>query len=216
MLGDVFAWNKVFRRSFWDRERLAWPAGLRYEDQPVTTTALLAGTFDVLTDVVYHWRLRDDATSVTQQRTSERDLQDRITTKRMSLAAVREHGDAAIETMFVRRVLAGDLHNYFAVIPGCSDAWWQLLRDGLRELWDGGDALMDSMLPPAQRLIAWLVLQDRRQDAAAVTAYVADLGRPLYRRAGPVAGQRQVWLPPTVLDLGTVDAVAITLRPDER
>src|SRR5690606_30363330 len=25
ILGDVFAWNKLFRRSFWDAQQLAWP-----------------------------------------------------------------------------------------------------------------------------------------------------------------------------------------------
>ena len=42
MLGDVFAWNKVYRRSFWDDAALTWPEGVRYEDQPTTTRAFLA------------------------------------------------------------------------------------------------------------------------------------------------------------------------------
>ena len=33
--------------------------------------------------------------------------------------------------MFRDRVLAGDLHRYFAEIPGCDDAWWELLRGGV-------------------------------------------------------------------------------------
>ena len=41
LLGDVFAWNKVYRRSFWDDAGLGWPEGVRYEDQPTTTRAFL-------------------------------------------------------------------------------------------------------------------------------------------------------------------------------
>ena len=44
ILGDVFAWNKLFRRSFWRDAGLAWPEGVRYEDQPTTTRAYLPGT----------------------------------------------------------------------------------------------------------------------------------------------------------------------------
>jgi CDP-glycerol glycerophosphotransferase len=52
ILGDVFAWNKLFRTSFWRAQGLEWPEGVRYEDQPTTTRAFLTGTFDVVPDVV--------------------------------------------------------------------------------------------------------------------------------------------------------------------
>ena len=56
--------------TFWESAGLAWPEGIRYEDQPTTTRAYLAGRFDVLPEIVYHWRIRDDGTSITQQRAS--------------------------------------------------------------------------------------------------------------------------------------------------
>ena len=86
LLGDVFAWNKLFRRDFWDSAGLAWPERIRYEDQPCTTDAYLrAGRIGVTPEVVYHWRMRDDGTSITQQRATVADLADRWTTKRMAL-----------------------------------------------------------------------------------------------------------------------------------
>ena len=88
ILGDVFAWNKLFRRTFWESAGLSWPEGIRYEDQPTTTRAYLAGRFDVLPEIVYHWRIRDDGSSITQQRASVADLADRLETKRMALASV--------------------------------------------------------------------------------------------------------------------------------
>ena len=89
ILGDVFAWNKLFRTSFWRAQGLEWPEGVRYEDQPTTTRAFLAGTFDVVPEVVYHWRIRQDGSSITQQRASTTDLRDRWRTKRMALDAGR-------------------------------------------------------------------------------------------------------------------------------
>ena len=212
ILGDVFAWNKVFRRSFWDAAELSWPEGVRYEDQPTTTRAFMTGTFDVLPEIVYHWRIRDDGSSITQQRSSLRDLADRWETKRMSYAAVRAGHDTAVESVFVDRVLAGDLWRYFLEIPGASDEWWALLRDGVREFW-GQRSLVHSGLPPVHRLCGWLVEQDRRADAATLMAWVATLDGPA-PQTGDAAG-RHIDVPNVVLDLSTVDAAALALRDFE-
>ncbi|PUA82740.1 glycosyltransferase family 2 protein [Nocardioides currus] len=212
LLGDVFAWNKVFRRSFWDAAGLRWPEGVRYEDQPTTTRAFMAGTFDVLPDIVYHWRIRDDGSSITQQRGSVRDLADRWETKRMAYAAVRAGHDAEVESVFVDRVLAGDLWRYFLEIPGSSDEWWTLLRDGVREFW-GDRSLVHSGLPPVHRLGGWLVEQDRRADAAALMTWVATLRGPAPQTAdGP---GRRLDVPSEVLDVSGVDPAALALRDFE-
>ncbi len=218
LLGDVFAWNKVYRRSFWEDSGLSWPEGVRYEDQPTTTSAFLAADgIDVLADVVYHWRIRRDGSSITQQRASLRDLDDRFATKRMSLASVDEYvarsddpRAVALRDVFVDRVLAGDLHRYFAEIPGCDDPWWDALRVGIAGIW-GDRSLTRSGLFPAHRLIAWLVEQDRRDDAAAVAAYVRERGRPLDR----VATDHGVRIDLPVLDLATVAPEALALRDHE-
>jgi CDP-glycerol glycerophosphotransferase len=210
VLGDVFAWNKLFRASFWESAGLSWPEGIRYEDQPTTTEAFLRGRFDVRPEIVYHWRIRHDGSSITQQRSSTQDLEDRLETKRRSLASVRAHGNADVERIFLDRVLAGDLHRYFAEIPGSTDQWWALLRAGIAELW-GERSLTNSGLTPIHRLTGWLVEQDRREDAAAVMTYVAGLGRPVDRvetREGP-----RIDVP--VLDPATVEPAALALRSYE-
>jgi glycosyltransferase involved in cell wall biosynthesis len=212
ILGDVFAWNKLFRRSWWETQALSWPEGVRYEDQPTTTRAYLAGRFDVLPDVVYHWRIRDDGSSITQQRASVADLADRLETKRMSLASVAASPDAdAIRPYFMDRVLAGDLHRYFLLIPGCSDEWWALLESGVRELW-GDRSLVHSGLPPVHRLTGWLVEQGRREDAATVMTYVAGLeGRPAPR----VRTDEGVRIDVPGIDPATVDPAALAVRDHE-
>ena len=216
VLGDVFAWNKVFRRTFWDGEGLSWPEGVRYEDQPTATRAYLAASsFDVLPEIVYYWRIREDGTSITQQRASAQDLRDRLETKRTSLATVDEFvatgGDPRLREVFLDRVLAGDLHRYFAVIPGCSDEWWELLRGGIAQLW-GDRSLTRSGLTPVHRLTGWLVEQDRRDDAAAVMTYAAGLGHPL-DRVQTAEGPR---IDVPVIDLTTVAPEALALRDYER
>ena len=70
MLADVFVWNKIFRRDFWQRERIHFPEHTRYQDQVAMTQAFLAArAFDVLTEVVYVWGVRSDRSSATQRRT---------------------------------------------------------------------------------------------------------------------------------------------------
>lgn len=215
VLGDVFAWNKVFRRSFWEEAGLSWPEGVRYEDQPTTTRAFLGGQFDVLPDIVYQWRVRDDGTSITQQRGSLTDLNDRIVTKRMALSAVRDHNVKAVTETFVDRVLAGDMWRYFSELPGCTDEWWQLLHAGVTEFW-GDRSLIHSGLPPVHRLTGWLIEQDRRADATRVMQYVVSLAGAPAPRLTASDGAVLLDLPPGVLDSSQVAREALLLRHHER
>jgi CDP-glycerol glycerophosphotransferase len=209
ILGDVFAWNKLFRTSFWRAQGLEWPEGVRSEDQPTTTRAFLAGRFDVVPDVVYHWRIRQDGSSITQQRASVTDLRDRWRTKRLALDAVQEYDDPSTSAYFVDRVMAGDLHRYFVEIPDASDEWWQLLVAGIHDLW-GDRSLVHSGLPPVHRLVGWLVEQDRRSDAESVVRWFASLDGP-----APREGDHLV-VPPSVLDVSGVDPPALALRDFEQ
>lgn len=211
ILGDVFAWNKLFRRSFWDDAGLTWPEGIRYEDQPATTRAYVAARrFGVVPDVVYHWRIRHDGSSITQQRSSLADLRDRWTTKRMSLTTVQGFGSDQVTRVFVDRVLAGDLPRYFTEIPGCSEEWWDLLVAGVREFW-GVRTLAGSGLPPVHRLTGWLVGQDRRAEAELVMRYVAEHGGPVPRVPSPQGPRIDV----PGIDPASVDPAALALRDAE-
>ena len=213
VLGDVFAWNKLWRRSFWNSAALSWPEGVRYEDQPTTTRAFLVGTFDVLDAVVYHWRIREG--SITQTRASSiKDLSDRWETKRQALASVREHGSAEVEEVFVDRVMAGDLWRYFLLVPGASQEWWRLLRGGVLELW-GHRSLVHSGLPPVHRLAGWLVEQDRRADVTALMEWAGALDGPAPRAQDIATGVWRIVVPPSVLDETTVAPEALALRSHE-
>lgn len=213
ILGDVFAWNKMWRHSWWREQGLAWPERIRYEDQPTTTESFLRARFDVLDSIVYHWRIRADGTSITQQRASITDLADRWETKRMALASVRTLGTADIESVFVERVLAGDLWRYFTLIPGCDDEWWSALRSGVLEFW-GARGLLDSGLPPVHRLAGWLVAADRRADAEALMGWAATLAGPAPRAVG-ADGTVALAIPASVLDSSSVEAAALAVRPHE-
>src|SRR3954468_14883497 len=69
LVADRVAWNKLWRRSFWDRHCFSFPKGL-YEDTPVTIPAhFLAESVDVVSAPVYYWRARTGSDrSITQRR----------------------------------------------------------------------------------------------------------------------------------------------------
>ena len=211
ILGDVFAWDKLFRRSFWDEAGLTWPEGIHYEDQPCTTAAYLRGRFDVVPDHVYRWRIRANGTSITQQRAAVGDLADRLESKRRSLALVRAEGSPAVQDVFVDRVMAGDMWRYFLELPNADDEWWKLLRSGIEELW-GERSLAHSGLMPVHRLIGWLVQHDRRDEATAVAEFLGE-GRSVPRTADGTALDARA-LPGLVA--ATIDPGAVRLRPHEQ
>lgn len=212
ILGDVFAWNKLFRREFVATSGLHWPERLRYEDQPATTQAYLCATrFTVIPEVVYHWRVREDGSSITQQRATLEDLHDRWRTKQMSLDSVEAHGSPAVTRIFRNRVLPGDLARYFTEIPGCEDEWWRELRAGVVHFWDAAWPITHTRMAPVFRLVGWLVAEDRREDAAAVVTYARELGRPLDR----VSEADHVRIDVPVLDPASVDPAALRLHPEE-
>ena len=213
ILGDVFAWNKLFRRSWWEAERLTWPEGVRYEDQPTTTRAFLEGTFDVLSQTTHLWRVREG--SITQTRASSvQDLADRWETKRASLVTVRAHGSTEVEQVFIDRVLAGDLWRYFLLVPGATDEWWRLLRAGVLEFW-GQRSLVHSGLPPVHRLAGWLVEQDRRADVHALMGWFGTLEQRAPQAQDVVTGAWRLAVPASVLDESTVVPEALALRDHE-
>ncbi|MFC6287945.1 glycosyltransferase family 2 protein [Nocardioides sp. GCM10027113] len=184
LLADVFAWNKVYRRRFWDEAKLEFPAGVRYEDQPALTRALVAaGTLDVLTEPVYLWRVREDGSSISQQRSDPRDLADRLLTKRWSTETVLAGCSGATRHVWFARVLPIDMWEYFRAVPGCADDYWAMLRDGVRELWnDATVPFEETALPLRQRLMGWLVGRDRRTDLEALLEHLDRNPGPLPHR----------------------------------
>ncbi|MEK5104453.1 CDP-glycerol glycerophosphotransferase family protein [Cytobacillus sp. FSL M8-0252] len=85
LINDTTAWNKIFKKAFWDNHQLTFPEGMLYEDLPVTIPAhFLASSVDVISDVIYYWRARDNGDqSITQQRTDLKNLTDRLKAVKM-------------------------------------------------------------------------------------------------------------------------------------
>jgi glycosyltransferase involved in cell wall biosynthesis len=173
ILADVFAVNKIFRRSFWDAAGLAFPTDVRYEDQPTLTRAFLAADrFDVLTETVYLWRIRSDGSSITQRRDDLADLYDRILTKRSSTEAVLAKASHLLQ-LWQSDILPVDMWEYFRAVPGCSDEYWDLLRSAMAEFWSEETVPFHrTWIPVQQRLMGWYVTQGRRRDLERLIGFI--------------------------------------------
>ena len=195
MLADVFVWNKVFRRDFWDRAAITFPERTRYQDQPALTRAFLAAErFDVLTDVVYEWRIRHDQTSATQRRGELSNLAERRQTKLMTLDLVREHASPQVLDVLLREILPIDMwEHYRAAVAGppeeWDDAYWETLRRLQRELWnDATVPFAETTVVERQRAMGALVEADRRDELRALIDGI-DGRASAVRGTAPVVGQ---------------------------
>lgn len=131
ILRNVFAWNKLYVREFFDREVGGFPEGIRYEDQEATARAYVAGRFDVLRAVVYVWRKRDDASSLTQQKADPADLADRLLVKERTAQILAEGAAPATFEGWLAKALGIDLRPYLAQVPETGPEFWTRLRQGV-------------------------------------------------------------------------------------
>ncbi len=185
MIADVFPCNKVFRIDFWRDQGLAFPVDVRYEDQVLCTQAfLVAAAFDVLTDVVYERNTRVDLSSATQARGRHQNLSDRMVTKQMTVDLVRGHGNPVLSDTLHREVLPIHMWEHFRAAAATTtvdlDRYWATLRAGQLEIWnDDTVPFQCTAVPAGQRLMGWLVAQDRRDDLARLVAQIDGPGVPV-------------------------------------
>ncbi|WP_329519436.1 bifunctional glycosyltransferase/CDP-glycerol:glycerophosphate glycerophosphotransferase [Spirillospora sp. NBC_01491] len=119
LLQDRTVWNKVFRRSFWDRHKLVYPHML-YEDPPVMIAAhVLADSVDVLSNTVYYWRRREG--SITRRRDELANLTDRMESVRMVQTFLAERAPALKKT-YDRYALDVDLGILTESLAGADEA----------------------------------------------------------------------------------------------
>ena len=159
LLYDTTAWNKVFRMEFWRREKLRFPEGVFYEDIPVTIPAhFLAKSVDVVEDPVYWWRERQTTTlSITQRRHEVPNFVDRmaaINAVETFLAGKKLDEDKALHE---RKVLTIDLRLYLPALLEATDEFRTVFVELAGAFVRQADEKVLRELPPADRLVWWLV-----------------------------------------------------------
>ncbi|MFI7238540.1 CDP-glycerol glycerophosphotransferase family protein [Streptomyces cyaneofuscatus] len=160
LLADRVAWNKVFRRSFWDGHAFAFPVGKLYEDTPVMIPAhYLAGSVDVLHEHVYYWRVREG--SITRRRTDVTGVRDRIAACEQVSAFLGERRDAAQRRAYDASCLRDDFGYFLDGLPMGGDAYRTAFLEGAGAFVDrAGDGVLEGL--PAELRIKWRLVRERR------------------------------------------------------
>ncbi|MCW2843578.1 MAG: glycosyltransferase [Nocardioides sp.] len=166
MLRNLYTWNKLFRREFWEAQGLWFREGVAYEDQPIITQLLgRARSIDVIPDIVYRYRAREDQSSISQQTASIGDLRDRIAAWRASRDVLTQELSPALYEAW--RLTLFDVHfHWYLTSPGTvDDDYWNELVAAVRELSDGAADWVWERTMPGRRVLLRLALADRRADA---------------------------------------------------
>lgn len=192
VLQDVFAWNKVFRKTFWDDNIGAFPEGVLYEDQEPTARAyMVSSRFDVLQDVVYDWRIREDRSSITQNKNSIRDLSDRLHVCAQTRRIMDEKATPDVLNSWLSKVLGPDLMQYYVQVPRTDVDYWETLRTGVKEIVSHLSPALLRGLEMNQRVMVYLVLSGTRDDLIKVAVHQSEYGAkyPLVRKSSQLFAQ---------------------------
>ncbi|WP_433474620.1 bifunctional glycosyltransferase/CDP-glycerol:glycerophosphate glycerophosphotransferase [Spirillospora sp. CA-142024] len=119
LMRDRTPWNKVYRREFWDRIGLEFPAGF-YEDPPVTARAhALARSVDVLSETVYFWRKRPG--SITEDRYDWDNIRQRMRSARVVRDGLADYGPQLLNAYDEHVLVPIELRVLFAALPRTED-----------------------------------------------------------------------------------------------
>ncbi|MEU9127369.1 bifunctional glycosyltransferase family 2 protein/CDP-glycerol:glycerophosphate glycerophosphotransferase [Kitasatospora sp. NPDC048540] len=115
LVTDRTAWNKVYRRSFFDGAGILYPEGILYEDAPVSVPHhYLAKSVDVLSEPIYHWREREvGEMSITQMKFNPKGVIDRVKSMELVRSWLQEQQDPK----FRRYLRSYDENNLVEEIP---------------------------------------------------------------------------------------------------
>jgi CDP-glycerol glycerophosphotransferase len=226
LLADRTAWNKLWRREFWDANALRFPEGVRYEDTPVTLPAhVMARSVDVIAEPVYHWRIRGAGErSITQKRLEMRSLVDRLAAIEHVRAYLAEHGTRRLRRRYDERLVRDDLRVHLDVLADADPRYRTLFLDHVMEMFDGARPSLFAALPAIDRLKWHLALHGQTAELLEVLRFTRERKEataPLRRRGRwygdyPFRDDRAVGIPASTFRLGKRDAeLALRASVDE-
>ena len=163
LLFDRTAWNKLWRRSFWDAHGYRFPEGVLNEDIPVVLPAHFAArSVDVLEKPVYYWRSREaGALSITQRRAERKALVDRTNAVEKVIEYLKAEGPPGALNWYEESLLTHDLRYHLNVLHKADDEYRELFIARANELLAGADPAIYSRLPAIEQR-QWALVRERR------------------------------------------------------
>ena len=166
LLRNNYPCGKVFRRDFWKAQGIGFRRDAIYEDQPLIGLMLLrASHIDVLTDITYDYRARDDRSSISQRPEELGDLHDRVAAWLLTLDAFHDEGaPESVLRGWYWTLYATHLHWYLDNDAIADPEYWGVLRDAARRLQRSAPAGSFDLVTADRRTAVHLLEQDRHAD----------------------------------------------------
>lgn len=164
VMWDVFACNKIFKRSTWHDIVGEFPTGTLYEDQECTAKLFVNdATLDILPETVYHWRHREDGQSITQQKSNVDDLSQRLRVAKHVESIVNNYTSSYVEYWY-EKCLGEDFFYYYREVPRTGDDFFETLSNGVKNFYDAAPPEAIANIDPPRRWLAYLAAYGSRQD----------------------------------------------------
>lgn len=154
--GNIVAWSKVSRTDFWHRTHLRFPEGKLYEDQVVAQQMYArARRFDTIPDVVAHWRIRADGSSITQREAQLDVLRDCLEAMDAGLHVLESAGHRTAAQARIGQMLRMDIPRLVDIARLHPDADYRRLLGGFtRDIWGRAHSARTSLDAPSATAIA--------------------------------------------------------------
>lgn len=164
VMWDVFACNKIFKRTTWNEIVGEFPSGTLYEDQECTAKLFVNdATLDILPEIVYHWRHREDGQSITQQKSNIDDLAQRIRVAGHVESIVHNYTSAYVSYWY-QKCLGEDLFYYYREVPRTDRDFFEVLKSGVKRFYDEAPPEAIANIDPPRRWLAYLAAYGTRED----------------------------------------------------
>ncbi|MGH8867995.1 MAG: CDP-glycerol glycerophosphotransferase family protein [Actinomycetes bacterium] len=165
LLKDRTAWNKLWRRSFWDEHDFRWPEGVLYEDIALTIPAqVLARAVDVVRAPVYLWRIRDgEEASITQRRIDPKAIRDRHLAVDTASRFLADRGEIGLKHRYDEACAAQDFHYTLQLLDQADDDFRVLFLELVNDYFDRAHPEVFEPLRSIDRL-KWHLIRRWRLD----------------------------------------------------
>ena len=213
---DLFVCNKVFRRDSWDKYVGKFPEGVLYEDQECTAKMFARGAvFDLLEECVYRWRLRDDGSSITQNKSDLADLVQRLEVARTVQPVVESSMEPVLIDYWYSKLLCEDLFYYYREVPRACPEFWDILVERVREFYEAERDHTFNEWPLERRLMVLALVRNDKNAFYRVLLDSQERGTrvrtiydgAIYRQWVPAVDEFLDPVPDSIIRLGDTDVI---------
>ncbi|MDQ6641347.1 MAG: bifunctional glycosyltransferase family 2 protein/CDP-glycerol:glycerophosphate glycerophosphotransferase, partial [Actinomycetota bacterium] len=174
---DIIACNRMFRTEFWRAKVGDFRGHIAYEDHvPMLTAYVRANRFDILSQVTYNWRIREDKTSTGQQKAKLENLLDRIAVKEQAHELLQAEASELVYDLWVGRALEVDFPPFIVHAIKSGGSYRNILAATYQTFLDRATERALDMVTVRQKIRGQLAAQGRWQDIEAVDTYFDDVG----------------------------------------